>query len=507
VRFALIAGLTLCGCAGILGIEDRVLDASVAPDDDGGTDAGVIGCTTHAQCAAPDASMVCIVDEHRCAELRSDDCPTITGTIENGSVVVASLLSTKGTQANTNLPRQNSAALAVEEINNYGGVPIGGARRKVVLISCDESTNLTRVSNHLIDDLKVPAIMGPNLSQDVIDLTNRRTAASGTLLMTPTAVASSITDLADHNLTWRNVPSDVQRAPLMVQQINALEAQLKAARSVSSIKLAIIWRNDALGLGTFNTLSTMTLNGKPLSEASNAALVRIDGYDAKVADQSALVSKYIAFQPDIVAAIGSAEIVTRIMQPIEAGWGAGPRPVYLMIDSGKVPELISAVTSNDDFRQRVRGTGVTPTDRSKPVYATFALNYKARYGDFPDISGMAAAYDGLYAFAFAMAAQGTKPLTGSTLALGLRSLTGGLTEVKVGPTEVTKAFTELEKGNAISVVGTLGPFEWDANGDALGSLIEMWCIGKTGSTIAYGSSGITYNTKTQTTAGTYTQCP
>ncbi len=493
----------LSSCEAILGIDDRVLDAGENGDGDGGT----LGCTDHSQCALPDASVVCVTAEHRCAELRSDDCQTVTGAIENGSVVVASLFSTKGSQGATNLPRQNSAALAVEEINGYGGVPIAGAKHKLVMISCDESTDLNRVAAHLIDDLKVPAIIGPNTSQDTIDLTNRRSAASGTLLITPTAVASSITDLADHSLTWRNVPSDVQRAPLMVQQINALETQLKAARAVGTIKLAIIWRNDALGLGTFNTLSAMMLNGKPLSDPSNAALVKIDGYDFKAADQSAIVSKYLAFQPDIVAAIGTAEVVTKIMLPLEAGWGAGPRPSYLMIDSGKTPELIAAVTASDDLRLRVRGTGVTPADRSKPVYASFGLNYKARYGDFPDLSGMAAAYDALYAVSFAMAAQGNKPLTGNNLALGLRSLSGGLTEVKVGPTEATKAFTELEKSSSISVVGTLGPFEWDANGDALGSLIEMWCIGKTGSTIAYGSSGVTYNTKTLTTVGTYSQCP
>jgi len=451
--------------------------------------------------------MVCLTAEKRCADLRSVDCPTVTGELVDDAVLMGSLFSTKGSQAATNLPRQNSATLAVEEINNYGGVPAGANKRKLVMVSCDESTDLTRVSAHLVTNLGIQAIVGPNTSQDTIDLTNKVTGASGTILMSPTAVASSITDLADHNLTWRNVPSDVQRGPLMIAQINALETELKAARGLTNVKLGIIWRNDALGQGTFNVLSTMLLNGKPLSDAANSAYVKIDGYDYKAADQNTIVGKYTTFQPDIVAAIGTAEVITKVIQPLEAGWtGGGPKPYYVLIDSGKTPELITAVTASDSLRLRVRGTGVTSADKSKPAYSSFGLNYKARYGDFPDISGMGPAYDAAYALAYGMAAQNTKPITGANIALGLRSLSGGLTEVKVGPTEVTKAFTELGKGSAISVVGTLGPFEWDANGDVLGSVIEVWCIGKAGA-VAYGSSGVTYNTKTKVTVGTYAQCP
>jgi hypothetical protein len=325
--------------------------------------------------------------------------------------------------------------------------------------------------------------------------------------MTPTAVASSVADLSDHGLTWRNVPSDVQRAPLMIAQINSLEPTLKAARGVATMKLGIIWRNDALGQGTFNSLGGMSLNDKPLSDSSNTNNVKIDGYDYRVADQSALIAKYVAFKPDIIAAIGTAEVVTRIIHGIEAGWTGGPRPYYVLIDSGKTPELLTEVTGNDDLRLRVRGTGVTFSAQSKAVFDLFELNYRARYSDFPDVSGMGPAHDAIYALAFAMADQRAKPLTGPNIALGLRSLAGGLTAVKAAPTEITKAFTELTAGRTIAVTGTLGPFDWDSNGDVLGSIVEVWCIGKAGGAPAYGTSGVTSNTKTGAVTGTYVQCP
>src|SRR5206468_1481011 len=161
-----------------------------------------------------------------------------------------SLFSTKGAQAATNLPRQQSAMLAVEEVNSIGGVP--GATieksRPLVLVSCDESTNLLRAGGHLITELHVPAIVGPNTSQDTLDV-----------------------------------------------------------------------------------------NGKPISDAVNLGQnVKVSPYDPTLPDQSAIVTDYVKFQPDIVVLAGTAEAITKVMVPLEAKLpkgdaGAGSRPFYVLI--------------------------------------------------------------------------------------------------------------------------------------------------------------------------------
>ena len=84
-------------------------------------------------------------------------------------------------------------------------------------MSCDESTNLLRAGGHLVNDLHVPAIVGPNTSQDTLDVSTKVTVPGGTVVMSPTGVASSIAALTDNDLTWLMVPSDVQRAPLMIE--------------------------------------------------------------------------------------------------------------------------------------------------------------------------------------------------------------------------------------------------------------------------------------------------
>src|SRR5437763_1338359 len=83
-------------------------------------------------------------------------------------------------------------------ITGKGGLPprtAGGSRRPIVVLSCDEFANSTRAATHLIEELHVPAIVGPNTSQDTIDLSNNVSVKGGTVMMTPSAVASSIADL------------------------------------------------------------------------------------------------------------------------------------------------------------------------------------------------------------------------------------------------------------------------------------------------------------------------
>lgn len=459
---------------------------------------------------------VCIKPESRCQALLSEDCDSITGDYTNDyAIVLGSLFSTKGPQAATNLPRQQAAALAIEQINAVGGVPAAKGThqsRPLVLVSCDETTNLVRAAEHLAKDLKVPAIIGPNTSQDTIDASNKVTVPSGTLVITPTAVASSITGLDDKDLTWLMVPSDVQRAPLMIDQINVLEQSLKTERTKTTVKLGIVFRNDALGVGTRTSLNELKLNGKGLTDPINLGTnVQIDGYVSTDPDQQAIVSKYLGFKPDIVVLAGTAEVITKVMVPLEAQWGSDPRPSYVLIDSTKIPELLTAVAANDDLRLRVRGTGITPgpsgKDTPAEAYNGFKIDYDVRYhGSSSTISGMGPSHDAAYAIGLALAATKDLPVSGPSIATGLRKLAGGPTRLTTLGTNLLAAFQKLASGAGITVVGSFGVLDWDANGAVKGGTLEMWCIGKAGEKAVYQSSGLLFDIMSQKQSGTYTQC-
>jgi ABC-type branched-subunit amino acid transport system substrate-binding protein len=454
-----------------------------------------------------------------CVKLLSEDCDGITGDYTNNrAIFVGSLFSTKGPTAATNLPRQQSAALGIEQINMAGGVPAGDTSangRPLVMVSCDESTNLLRAATHLVSDLHVPAIVGPNTSQDTLDVSTQVTVPGGTVVMSPTGVASSIASLTDNDLTWLMVPSDVQRAPLMISQIGELEKQLKAERAKSTVNLGIVFRNDALGIGTRTALDDLKLNGQSLA---NNEHVKIDPYSGTAADQQPLVSKYLTFLPDIVVLAGTAEAITKVMVPLEAQWpkdasdvDLSPRPYYVLIDSTKVPELLTAVTSNGhDLQRRVRGTGITPgpsgTDTAA-TYAGFQVDFGVRYnGASATISGMGPAHDAAYAIGLALAATRTQEVSGASVAQGLRRLAGGATKLKANGPNVLPAFQKLAAGEKITAIGTFGILDWDANGAVQGGTLEMWCIGGTTGKPAYASSSLLFDIKSQTMSGSYVPC-
>jgi hypothetical protein len=181
----------------------------------------------------------------------------------------------------------------------------------------------------------------------------------------------------------------------------------------------------------------------------------------------------------------------------------------MLIDSVKVPELLKAVTGNEDLRRRVRGTGIRSAGESLGVFNAFKVDYQIRYpGKSATISGMGPSYDAAYAIAMALAATKDSPVSGENVAKGLRFLAGGATKIEIGSTKVLAAFQKLAAGEKITAIGTFSPLEWDANGAVVGSTLEMWCINATNPTSpAYQSAGLTFDTKSQTFGGVYAECP
>lgn len=502
--FLCIGGLAVSGCNLF---DDRLASRL---EGDGGADRTPAECSTHADCRDADAGLsACVLPRGKCVPLASTECPTITGELTGDAIVLGSLFSVSGAQGATNLPRQQSAILAVEAINSVGGVPgPGSVTRPLVMVSCDEAAaGLDRAATHLINELKVPAVVGPNVSQDVIDITGRYSAAGGTVLISPTAVASSIADLLDNDLTWSMVPSDEQRAPLMKQQLNEIERSLNTTEPGQPVKLAIISRDDALGNGTRSALNGLTLNGRTLADNVARNLIQIEPYEASAADQAALVDRQVAFAADIIVMAGLSEAITQIMLPLEARWGSGARPYYVLIDSLKVPEVLSAATRSDDLRRRIRGTGIVPTTRSAPVYSAFQVDYAARFPGSPNtISGMGPAYDATYAIAYALAATRELPVSGAHIAMGLDKLSQGGVELELESTKILAAFAQLSMGQAIEAVGTFGPLAWDARGAPLGGRVEIWCIAPGTPSASYASSGLSMDLESKAFDGHYTQC-
>lgn len=455
----------------------------------------------------------------QCAPLLTADCPLVYGDYHDDHAILLGTLLGKRAGEATFPALEASAFLAAEEINSAaagGGLPpptSHGAVRPLVIIGCNSSINVLTAARHLIDDLHVPAIVGPTAGEDVVDVTQQISAKAGTLIMTPTSQASSISNLADNDLTWRDIPSDSQRAKLVIDQMAALERLLRATRGLTTVKLGIVHRTDALGLSARDSIGgKLIINGLFINDAANAGNVSLDSYPPGDASSlSTIAAKYAqTFRPDILF-ITAPEQVASFLVPLEQALTASrvvDRPYYVCTDAAKTQAFLDAVaaaTLPADVRRRVRGIGVRPDVGSAAALESFGAAFTARYGHPPSALMTSSAYDALYAIAYAIAATPDMAVTGASVAHGLRALGVG-DAVAVGAKDAGRILMNLAAGRSISLRGTFGPLQWDPSGDIAGGTVEVWCIGTAAGAPAFGSSGLTMDVQTQVIGGAFVQC-
>lgn len=289
---------------------------------------------------------------------------------EEHAILLGSLVAFAGRGSEVSRARQRSMEMAVEEIDALGGIP--GATpeappRPIVMVSCDETADALRAAHHLVEDLHVSALIGPTASQTTLDLTMQLTIGAGTLNISPTALAASIAELRDDDLSWQMVPSDEQRGALLLHQLRQLEDALRAERD-HELRLSMIFQNDSLGDGTRAALGELSWNGKALSDPENlGGNIKLSNYEPGAASYGDLVDAHLAFAPDVVILVGGNSIVDDVVAPLEAAWERGPRPQYLLTDSSKGPALLNLAALNAELATRVRGTGVRPSPESERV--------------------------------------------------------------------------------------------------------------------------------------------
>jgi branched-chain amino acid transport system substrate-binding protein len=432
------------------------------------------------------------------------------------AILLGTLLREAGDASNAML--EQAALLAAEEINTAaagGGLPKtsgDGGPRPLVVIGCDTSADARRPARHLVETLHVPAIVGPTSGEDVVDISQQISSKAGTLIMTPTSLASTISQLDDDDLTWRDVPSDAQRAKLVIEQMGELETVLRATRGLTSVKLGVVYRTDALGQSARESIAgKLIINGHFINDPQNAANVSLDPYEAAdSSSQSGIATKYATtFRPDIVF-LTAPEQIANVMVPLEQALTAARivnHPYYVCTEAMKTQELLDATTSNGmpaDIGRRIRGIGVKPDASSSPVLAGFDAAFTARYGQAPTAAA-AATYDAMYAIAYAIAATADMPLGGASVAHGLRALGVG-TAYTVGATDVRQVVESLSAGTSVSLRGTYGPMQWDPRGDIAGGTVEVWCVGTTTRPAKFGNSGLTMDVGTQVVGGAFVQC-
>jgi branched-chain amino acid transport system substrate-binding protein len=470
-------------------------------------------CTTNQECIVRSAGQpaICRKDTQQCAILESSDCSNVAGDYtSDDAIVLGSILSLKGTNASSGQVELNSALLALDDFTNtIVGLPgaADGKPRPIVLVECDDSAdNATaeRSANHLVTDVGVPAILGPDSSGLVTDVINKVTIPNKVLLISPAATSATLSGISQY--FWRTAPSDnIQAVPLRLSV-----GEIATAASLTTIKLAILYKNDSYGSGLFSAVTgSLDINGAPVGAAQNAGNFKPVQYAADGSDLASAVAQVVAFQPNIVALFGTNEVVSSGLDAIETSWPGGssppPRPYYLVSDGGEVQELLDEIKSNAGVRTRVRGT-VPGTNN--PLFQAFSLKYSGKYGSFPNVFGQAGSYDSVYLLAYAIASLGSNAtVNGDGIATGMTKMVGGTTAIDVGTGQMQSAVTTLMGGSAININGASGPLDFDTKLHEAPSDIDVWCVVLDGQgNPQFGDSTRSYDATTAQMVGTY-KCP
>ncbi|HET7539030.1 MAG TPA: hypothetical protein VFK05_04135 [Polyangiaceae bacterium] len=491
-------------------------------------------CSTHLDCtewltqeaasATPIAGR-CIQPQGKCVPLLTRECARVTGDpLDPDSILLGSILTDE-------FRHLDSAILAVEEIDSAvagGGIPRAGNQgrpRPLALISCTEPVaDALPVARHLIDTLRVPAVVGPDIDENALDIVRELIGAghANTALMSPTSLIDALGSLSDHDLMWRDVPAGSELAPLVFTAYVDLERTLRATKP--NLKLGIVYRDDAFGQNAIAQISERApFNGKPLADPTNAAYVRVGKY--ALGDDAALAALLPTFQsdpPDMMLLLGGVESITGFMKPLELALGGMPdtsttqgKPTYLLFESNKVTELLALVDPKKtagvrpDLRSRLWGVGFAPTASAQPVYDSFRLAFANRFGHNPDGAGMGAAYDAVYAFASALAATASEPPSGKSVVAGLASMSRaapGATTLRVGRLDALQILSSFSNGAIPNVVGTFNELEWLPNGDYVGGRGEIWCVSVANGSPYYASANVSMDLQTQMVTGARTPC-
>lgn len=228
----------------------------------------------------------------------------------DGEFVVGSLLPETGSLDSLGPPTFAGVDLAIEEMNEAGGV-LGRNARHVQGDSGDAKGGIaTRTVDTLIGQ-DVDVIVGAaasSVSLEVID----RIVAAGVVMFSPANTSKVFSTYDDDALYFRSAPSDILQGQVLSDTI------ISDGHSI----VYLMARNDGYGTGLIDDASNALTSG-------GATIVGESVYDPKATDFSAIVSDAKGADPDAIVVIGFEDDTSRILtEMIQAGIGPATVAVY-----------------------------------------------------------------------------------------------------------------------------------------------------------------------------------
>jgi ABC-type branched-subunit amino acid transport system substrate-binding protein len=329
-------------------------------------DTGTKACTTHSQCQRRfDETTFCRYDGV-CAPLFSDECTELywfgesdavtrdSGNLPDSNTVILGFMGPgnklePGSDEAYAEPLRTAAREAVKSIQRVypNNVP-----QALALLDCDDTgDNAVKVFQHLAQNVRVPAIVGPVFSSTTLKLIDSLDRMGDTMLLSPSATAINFSSEVSPRL-WRTVPPDTYQVDALI----ALYKKLVADQPGRSFKLHVVACEQAGWCDSFRS----TLIGElQRADIAYTATSYEKNDETKAVLQGELAATLKRDKPDVVIGVGIGELGQYLLPALESQPDA-ITPIYLFPEAERFDGLAAAVRMHPAIAGRVLGTAPGP---------------------------------------------------------------------------------------------------------------------------------------------------
>ena len=365
-------------------------------------------------------------------------------------VRIGLILSATGGLASAIPPIRAAAQLAAEEINAAGGLLQG---YKMMLVEVDDETNPlvgVTVARRLVEEDKVAAVIGPLTSGVVIPVAETVTIPAKVLLITPSATAQEISKLSRNNLVFRTVGTDHVQGRVLAQK--AFERGID--------RVAIMAINNVYGRGLGSTFSEYF---KGLGGAVTSLTYFEENQQSYEAELATAAGKG---QPQalLLLAYPLSGGITILREALTRGYFKR----FIMSDSMRDQSVVQAVGGRNLAGSFGTAAGATAKTAQLAKYTGL---FKSRYRDLDPLSDTAPQmYDAVICLGLGIIR--AQSVARGSIGQAVREISGP-PGTKVSPGEFSKGRALLMSGEKVDYEGASGALDFNASGDAVGS-IEVW---------------------------------
>jgi len=299
----------------------------------------------------------------------------------------------------------NGAALAVEEINEEGGLSIDGRSHRLRLVAADTEGSPAKsalLASELTNLTSAVALIGPNSSGNAIPAADVA-EANGIALITPWSTNPRTTldpeTLLPKQNVFRACFTDVFQGKVLSKF---------ARETLQAGKAAVLYDRNAAVLKSQAELFSASF------EEAGGEIVASEEYAAGDTDFSAQFNRIKAAEPDVIFL---PSYYTEVPAQVRQARSLGIDVPFLGSDAWSTPELIS------DCGTDCEGIFLSnhySADSSNPRTVAFVASYRAKFGETPD-DVAALTYDAIGLFRAALEKAGK---------MGRQAVLSGLRQIR-----------------------------------------------------------------------------